>query len=278
MASAEAVCPRCGTPSDGRRACQKCGLELSDRDLPSRERWERGVLEAAASFARDETGSVAIRKHPRPLRSRALPSWTELSRRMRAALLLPAAFAVVLGVVLLSRLGGDGSTGNPEADRASAVEFALSRESVHGNFPQLGSARDIACQQSLEYRGQFNCTWTLETGDQGGGIWKLRKDGHLGRVSEGGLYADPPASAAEASRRVTEVVQQRGEGRAECRSSSPRERLGSGSTATFSCAVFNLSGDPVLVDGEETRSIWRWNPDGTVGRETLEAAGARPTP
>lgn len=269
--STELVCPRCGTTAEKHRSCPKCGLPFFEQpELPNRERWEREVLAAAAAFAREEKGSL-------PLRRPAL-SWSELPNRGKVIVASSVALFLVLGVVwLLGRADwGDGAGTSPES-RARAVERALSEETLQGDFPQLASARNIACQPHAEYRGResFICNWTLESGEQGGGTWVLEKGQAVARVSEGGSYGGPPTDLKEASKRVTAVVQQRGAGSAACRKSKGTGRPGSSRGVTYSCAVFDRTGGPIIVDGEQTRAIWRWNEDGTVGGETIGAHNAR---
>jgi hypothetical protein len=185
---------------------------------------------------------------------------------------------LALGAVwLLARAGdGDGS-GTPSRNTARAVERALDEESLHGNFPTLATARNISCQPYGEYRERrfFACGWTLETGDQGAGTWMLGRGGNLARLSEGGAYGAPPRDSGEASRRVTEVVRQRGDANAKCRRSGGRSwRSGAAAADAYSCAVLDPTGAPIIVDGEEMRVVWRWNRDGTVAREAMDAAAA----
>jgi len=157
---------------------------------------------------------------------------------------------------------------------ASKVAAALNSGSL--SFSQLTGVYDVSCRPAGRrgHLAAFACTWQISGGSSQDGRWTIAHGG-LERISQGGDGSTPPSDAAQATAIVNSVVESRGaSGTEDCTRDGPfvtiqGHRLSVGDN-TFFCLLVGSDGSPLVADGQPVVEKWAWNPDGTVGSETLD--------
>jgi len=263
------VCSRCGEAAADRCSCSDCGLNLAAQSrVPTRVRWDPL---RAGDPKRSEPERLA--DSPRLRAVEATPARGEpgcpgkagwVARAVGRDLALLAAAAAVLVLVSCG-------TSNTEASKVAA---ALNSASL--NFSELTSDQDVSCRPAGRrgHLAAFACTWEISGGSAQHGTWTIARGG-LERISQGGDGTTPPSDAAQATAIVNSVVESRGaSGSEDCTRDGPfvtiqGQRVSVGNN-TFLCLLVGSDGTPLVADGQPAVEKWAWNPDGTVGSDTLD--------
>jgi Zn-dependent protease with chaperone function len=293
---ADAFAARLGQGSD-LLAFLETEVVLYDRPVPFAWMSEVGHpptelrIEALTALPQAESSDETDRETP--------ASQPAVSRPVAAARGLLAIAAIALAVTLagngpgpppkssaqsaienpLQAPGSEGGAWSPGSDLPSQaqvdVEFALGASDTD-YFSEVASLADESCSPTSSPR-VFACTLTYDSGRQMSESFELYR-GELARISHGGDSGRAPRSDVQATALVTRDL------RADTPSAAARCRLrfALGDRAlhsislredpgTYTCVML-MNGRPAHRDanGDPSRTIWRWNADGSVAKDTTD--------
>jgi hypothetical protein len=186
-----------------------------------------------------------------------------LRKRTAAAVVaLPALGAIAV-------LVGTGALGTGAGLPAhTAVEHALALAEPT-DFAELGGATGVSCRPTAKPK-VFDCAWRALGESNPHGLWELY-NGDLARVSDGGDSGGAPTTDAQATQLVRAALRQRGPSTADA---SCRQLIIDGEPADqlpreYTCELLE-NGQSVGTDagGDPIRTVWSWNPDGSVANES----------